>query len=356
LKIVFNALVCLLLAAAGLCQTTTPSKELPVSPEASQAETPSPAPDTPVITIQGLCERPGGGSAMPADCKTVVTRADFEKVAPANMPGPQKKQVADRYIQALILAEKAHEAGADRTPDFEKQLYLMRLQLLARAGYQDLQKQSATVSDSDVEDYYKQHLADYKAISFDKLYVPKQKFVQTSAIKPNDPDADKKRQASEAEMKDEADKLRARAASGEDFKKLQQEAYDFAGLKQTAQSTRMENQRKNQVLAADSAIFELKAGDVSQVFNDPAGFMVYKVAEVKDLPVASVRDEISRTLQAEKLKSAMDALQTSVKTTLDESYFGAAAANAPTLRKPGETPAQNPAPAVSKTPPPPGHK
>jgi len=267
--------------------------------------------------------------------------------------------VADRYVQALVLAEKAHEAGADRTPDFERQMYIMRLQLLARAGYQDLQKQTATVSDSEVEDYYKQHVADYKAISFEKLYVPKQKFAETSALKPNDPDAEKKRQASEAEMKEEADKLRAKAASGEDFKKLQQEAYDFAGLKQTAQSTRMENQRKNQVLAADSAIFDSKPGDVSQVFNDPAGFMVYKVIEIKDLPVANVHDEIARTLQAEKLKTAMDDLQNSIKTTLDESYFGTPtgpAGNAPTLRKPGETSAPNAAPSAGKTPPPPGQK
>lgn len=354
MKTSLTALVCLLLAAAGLGQSsstvpplkqrTSPTTELPV-PEA-----PSVAADDPVITIQGLCERPGGGSATPADCKTVVTRADFEKVAPANMLGPQKKQVADRYVQALVLAEKAHEAGEDRTPDFEKQVYLMRLQLLARAGYQGLQKQMATVSDDEVADYYKQHIADYKAITFDKLYVPKQKFVETSAIKPNDPDAEKKRQAAEVEMKDKADKLQARAAAGEDFKKLQQEAYDFAGLKQTAQSTRMENQRKNQVLAADAAIFELKAGDVSQVFNDPAGFMVYKIIEFKDTPVANVHDEIARTVQAEKLKAALDGLQTSVKTTLDERYFAATpAAAAPTLRKPGETPA-------AATTPPPGKK
>lgn len=364
MKTVLNALVCLLLAATGLGQSgsTTPTlkeRPAPSTNATTQPENLPVATDEPVITIQGLCERPGGGSATPADCKTVVTRADFEKVAPANMPGPQKKQVADRYVQALVLAEKAHEAGADRSPDFEKQLYLMRLQLLARAGYQDLQKQTATISDSEVEDYYKQHIADYKAVSFEKLYVPKQKFVETSTIKPNDPDAEKKRQASEAEMKAEAEKLRAGAAAGEDFKKLQQDAYDFAGLKQTAQSTRMENQRKNQVLAADAAIFELKAGDVSQVFNDPAGFMVYKIVEIKDLPVANVHDEIARTLQAEKLKTAMDGLQNSVKTTLDESYFGAQtgpAGNAPTLRRPGETPAQNPAPAAGKTPPPPGQK
>jgi hypothetical protein len=358
LKSFINALACVLLAASAMAQSNQTAAAPQQSSKGSEmlpVQAAGPADDAPVITIQGLCERPGGGSAAPSDCKTVVTRADFERIAPANTPAPQKKQIADRYVQALVLAEKAHESGADRNPDFEKQIYLMRLQLLARAGYQDLQKQTATVSDSEAEDYYKQHIADYKAISFDKLYVPKQKFTDASSTKPNAADAEKKGPASEAEMKDEAEKLRARAAAGEDFKKLQQDAYDFAGLKQTAQNARIENQRKNQVLAADSAIFELKTGDTSQVFNDPAGFMVYKIVEVKDLPIASVRDEISRTLQAEKLKAAMDGLQSSVKTSLDESYFGATA-GAPTLRKPGETPSQNAAPSAPKTPPPPGHK
>ena len=354
MKIVLIALVCLLLAVAGLGQsssTVPPLKQRATSnTELPVPEAPSVAADDPVITVQGLCEHSGAGSATPTDCKTVVTRADFERIIPPNTPAPRKKQAADSYVQALVLAEKAREAGADHTPEFEKQMFLVRLQMLARAGYQDLQKQAATASDSEVEDYYKQHIADYKSITFDRLYVPKQKFSDTSAVKPNDPDAEKKRQAAETEMKDEADKLRARAAAGEDFKKLQQDAYDVAGLKQTAQATRMENQRKNQVLAADAAIFELKAGDVSQVFNDPSGFMVYKVIELKDTPVASVHDEIVQTLKAEKLKAAMDGLQSSVKTTLDESYFASApAAPAPTLRKPGETPA-------ATTTPPPGKK
>ena len=362
MKLVFNALVCLLLATAVLGQSSTPpSKELPVSPgsQTSQAEGSSLAPDAPVITIQGLCERLAGSSATPSDCKTVLTRADFEKfLRTPNTPAAQKKMLADQLVPALVLQEKAHEDGLDHSPDFEKSMSIARLTILRGLELQELQKQSSKVSDTEIEDYYKQHINDYKAVSFEKLYVPKQKFVETSAVKPNDPDAEKKREASEAEMKAEADKLRAKATAGADFNKLQQEAYDFAGLKQTAQSTRMENQRKSQVLAADSAIFELKAGDVSQVFNDPAGFMVYKIVEFKDLPVASVHDEIARTLQAEKMKSAMDSLTNSVKTTLDESYFGASApgANAPTLRKPGETPAQNPAPSAGKTPPPPGQK
>jgi hypothetical protein len=351
LKVLSNALACVLLAGVVVGQISSSAakmKDTAKPPETNQAA--SPPADAAVITIQGLCEKPAGSSATPSDCKTVITRADFEKVAPANIPGPQKKRVADQYVQALLLAEKAHESGADRTPDFEKQMFFLRLRLLASTGYQDLQKETSKISDSEVEDYYKQHTADFKALTFDKLYVPKQKAVETSAIKPNDPDADKKRQASEAEMKAEADKLRARAVAGEDFKKLQQEAYDFAGLKQTAPSPRMENQRKSNILPADASIFELKAAEVSQVFNDPAGFMVYKIVEAKDLPVSAVHDEIARTLQAEKFKAAMDALQNSVKTTLDESYFASPAP--PTMRNPNELPVQNSPGSSSQTPPP----
>jgi len=350
-----------LLVGAALGQSSSNAPALKERPgvETPKAADSAPNPDTPVITIQGLCEKPGGTTAAPSDCKTVVTRADFEKVAPANLPGQQRKRVADQYIQALLLAEKAHESGVDRTADFEKQMYFLRLRALASAGYQDLQKEAGNVSDSEVEAYYKQHLADFKAITFDKLYVPKQKVVETSALKPNDPDLQKKREASEAEMKAEADKLRARAAAGEDFVKLQQEAYDAAGMKQqtaTAENTHKENQRKSYIPPSDASIFELKAGDISPVFNDPAGFMVYKVIEVKDLPVATVHDEISRAAQAEKLKSALDALQSSVKTTLDESYFATPAA--PTLRNPGEVPASQTAPPhrmpAAQNPPPPG--
>lgn len=352
MKALINLVACLLLGLAALGQSTSTAPALKPRPEPAPTEkqaTPenaTPAPDTPVITIQGLCEKSGGNGATPTDCKTVITRSDFEKVAPANLPGPQKKRVADQYIQALILAEKAHESGADHSPEFEKQMAFLRLRALATAGYQDLQKQASNVSDSEVEDYYKQHIADYKAINFDKLYVPKQKSLETSAQKPNDPELQKKREASEVEMKAEADKLRARAAAGEDFAKLQQAAYDFAGIKQAPQSTHMENQRKSSVLPADASIFDLKKGDVSEVFNDPAGFMVYKVTDTKDLPVATVHDEIARTLQAEKLKAAMDGLQNSVKTTLDESYFASPAP--PTLRTPGELPVQNPPPPGKK--------
>jgi len=198
-------------------------------------------------------------------------------------------------------------------------------------------------SDSEVEDYYRAHTADFRAISFNKLYVPKQKQSDAAALKPNDPDAQKKREASEAAMKEEADKLRARAAAGEDFTKLQQDAYDFAGSTLKPTNMLVEHVRKTGIPPTDASIFDLKKAEVSQVFDDPGGFMIYKIEAVEDMPLASVRDEITRKLQGDKVKAAFDAFQNSAKTTLDDAYFAAPAP--PTLKNPGELPVmQTPSP------------
>jgi len=359
----------LLLAGVALAQSNSSGPSLkarPASPTQAQgssastsaapgaaasSETSAVAPDAAVITIQGLCEKPGGSSATPADCKTVITRGEFEKVVNAvqpNMPAAAKKQFANRYVAALYLAEKAHELGLDKGPAFDEKMYIARLQILASLGGEQVHQEAAKVTDGEIETYYHDHIADYKTISYELLKVPKQKQVDPSTQKPGDPDAQKKREAAEAEMKAEADKLRARAAAGEDFAKLQQEAYDFGGYTQIKGSpARMDKVRRAGIPPADASIFELKVGDVSQVFNDPSGFVVYKMEAAEDVPVATVHDEISRKLASDREKGAIESLQNSTK--LDDSYFATPAPPAPpTLRNPGEAP--------SAPTPPPGKK
>lgn len=351
MKKLLIAVACLALAGVALAQQTDPSGNYkaggalsPVSPTSkapAASETSSVAPDAAVITIDGLCERPANSSATPADCKTVITRADFEKLINAiqpNLPPAARKQLANRYVQALFFAEKAHETGLDQGPDFDERMRLAKLQVLAVLGGQQAQQEAAKISDSDIETYYHDHLADYKTISYQRLYVPKQKQMNAANPNANDPELQSQRAATEADMKAEADKLRARAAAGEDILKLQQEAYDFGGNKQVQASTpRVDKARKGSIPPADAAIFELKAGDVSQVFSGSTGFTIYKIGAIEDVPVANVRDEISRKLAGERQKAMMDSLQKSIK--LDDAYFNATPATpmaAPTLRNPGE--------------------
>lgn len=354
-----KALLCgfawLLCAAIAIAQAnqepqlkTRPNPVQDLQPGDSSSTVP---PDAAVITIHGVCEKSG---AAPADCKTVITRAEFERVINSvqpNMPKAQQKQFASRYVSIVLLADKAHELGLDKGPDFDEQMYLARLQIAARFAGEKLQKDASKVSDAEIADYYSAHGNDFRTISYDRIYVPKQKSVDAASQKPNDPDAQKKREASEKEMKEEADKLRARAAAGEDFAKLQQEAYDFAGMKLKAPNPRVDKVRKNALPATDGAIFDLKKADVSQVFDDPQGYMIYKVEDFQDVPLADVREEVSRTLQAEKIRKASEELQKTAQsdTTYDDAYF--AIPRAPSLRNPGEVPA-NPSP----TSPPPGKK
>ena len=350
MKSVLHGVVCLMLVTAAISQTNKPAPTLKPRPSESNELVPGSnlPPDAPVITIQGLCERPPNSNAAPVDCSTVVTRDDFEKLVNAvqpNMPAANRKPFATRYVTILLLAEKAREMGLDKSPEFDEQMYIARLQLLARQAGEKMQRDAASVPDSEISDYYRQHASDYKTISFDRIFVPKQKQGATPA---NELNATKGSNASEAEMKTEAEKLRARAAAGEDPTKLQQEANDFAGNKTTVTNVKLENMRKTSIPASDSGIFDLKAGEVSQVFSDATGYRIYKVTEVKDLPLASVHDEIARALQGQKMKNAYDSLQNSAKTTFDNSYFSTPAA--PSLRNPGETP------APQGTTPPPGKK
>jgi hypothetical protein len=340
-----------MLAITALSQTTQPAPTLKPRPSESNELIPGSnvAPDAPVITIQGLCERPPNSNATPVDCSTVVTRADFEKLVNAvqpNMPGANRKAFATRYVTILLLAEKAHEMGLDKTPEFDEQMYIARLQLLARQAGEKMQHDAANVPDSQISDYYQQHANDYKTISFERIFVPKQKAVEATG-KPNELHPAKGNDTAEAEMKDEAEKLRARAAAGEDPAKLQQEANDFTGDKSKVKVTnvKVENMRKTSIPPSDAAIFDLKEGEVSQVFSDPTGYRIYKVTEIKELPLASVHDEIARTLQGQNIKNSFESLQNSAKTTFDNTYFATPAP--PSLRNPGETPAPQ-----SKTPPP----
>ncbi|HZP17978.1 MAG TPA: peptidylprolyl isomerase [Terriglobales bacterium] len=358
-----TALACLLVTGMAAAQANnngpvlkpranTPVQDLPIMESNSKVP-----PDAPVITIRGVCDKPVGAGTAEADCKTVITRAEFERVINAvqpNMPKAAQKQFASRYVIALLLADRAHRQGLDRGPEFDEQMNLARLQVLAKMGGEQLQKEAANASESDIQNYYQQHAGDFKTITYEKIYVPKQKQSDTAGVKPDDPELQKKREASQEEMKAEAGKLRARAAGGEDFVKLQQEAYDLAGMKLTASKTRVEKVRKSAIVpASDAAIFDLKKGEVSQVFDDPQGFMIYKVEDFQDLTLPEVHDEIARVLQNEKLKAASDALQKSATTeaAYDDAYF--AAPPPPTLRNPGEAaPQSTPKPA----PAPPGKK
>src|SRR5579864_2681041 len=115
-------------------QGTTASNPQPKT-ESQESPTSTVPPDAPVITIKGVCDN--SDKKSPAlECRTQVTRGEFEKVVDAvqpNMPARARRQFANRYATILAMSIKAKEMGLDKGPDYEERMKLARMQVLASA-------------------------------------------------------------------------------------------------------------------------------------------------------------------------------------------------------------------------------
>ena len=76
-----------------------------------------------------------------------------------------------------------------------------------------------------------QHDAAFEEVELQRVFIPRSKQVAESKDKPADDAAKKQEQESEDAMKKLADALRTRAAAGEDFEKLQDEAIAASEMK-----------------------------------------------------------------------------------------------------------------------------
>jgi len=330
-------LCCLLLSVAAWGQAPKPAVR-PAPPKAAAAAT-APAttaaagatiaPGTAVITIAGLCDKPSAAKA--ADCKTVVTRAEFEQlvntVAPTIAPAA-RKQLATQYGMALVMVHKAHQMGLDQGPKFQELMRVARIGVLTKELSQSLQDEAGHISDKEIEAYYHSHGEEFQEIDLQRIFIPRSKQVVESRDKPADDAAKKQEQESEDAMKKLADALRARAAAGEDFEKLQDEAIAASEMKGKP-PTKLGKIRRTSLPPDQAAIFNLKPGETSQLISGPNGYLVYKAGEKDTLPLDKVQAEISSTMRSQRMQDALQKIQQSATPELNEKYFADAPAAAP---------------------------
>ena len=289
-----------------------------------------------MITIAGLCDKPPADKSKATECKTVVTRAEFEQlisaVAPTIAPAA-RKQLATQYGTALVMVHKAHQMGLDQGPKFQELMRVARIGVLTKELSLNLQEQAAHVSDKDVEAYYHNNDSAFQEVDLQRIFIPRSKQPADSKDKPADPEAKKRQQESEDAMKKLAEAVRTRAAGGEEFDKLQEEAVAASELKGKP-PTKLGKVRRTSLPPDQAEIFNLKPGETSQLIATPNGFLVYKAGEKDTLPLEKVRDEISSTLRSQHMQDALQAIQQSATPELNEKYF----AEAPAPATQGSTP------------------
>jgi len=406
-----SSLMCVLLGtlAWGQAQPSAAPPANPgntAAPQASAMRAANP-PDTsdsvamtaPVLTIKGVCKpqpkpaaaKAGAAPAKPAaktaptECKTVITRAEFEKLEGyiAPKPSPQlKKQLASVYPNMLAFAQAAHEKGLDKGERFEALMKLKRIEVLNSELRREINDDATKLSDKDVEDYYRKNLSAYQQFNLDRVFVPRFRQPEAEAasdVKEADKDekpADKKETKAEEEEAKKAkteqaeaklsEELRTRAAAGEDFTKLQKDAYDAAGMKLDVPNINLPKVRRNGLPPGQVSVFELKEGEVSQVIADSGGHYIYRVKAIEQMPLDdTLKNEIKGMLTGQRQRAGMEKYQNSYSVESNEAYFGppapAGRPGAPPMRMPpnmkmppaAQTPhSPTPAPAAAPAAPP----
>jgi hypothetical protein len=340
-----------------------------------------------VLTIKGVCpaapktaaaaktatgKTAAAPAKKPADCKTEITRAEFEKLANAVSPNltPQlKRQLEQALPRFIAMSEAAKEKGLDKSPRFQEMLKVVKMQVLTNELQRSITDEADKISETDVETYYKANPEAYQQFSLDRLFIPKNKQpVTDDAMEGKEPEklteeqqkakeaADKaKQEQGEQEMTKLADTLRARAAAGEDFAKLQKEAFEASGTKVDNPTVNLPKVRRSGLPPAHAAVFDLKVSEISAVISDNGGHYIYKVVSEEVLPVDQVKEEIHNKLKSERTKTMMDKYTNSFQAVPNEAYFGPPGAAGPPGRMGmGGAPPPHPRPMMNQSAPPQG--
>lgn len=319
----FQCLVCLLLASLAYGQTAATDQ----APEVKVG------PDDAVITMNGFCVHP----AQPGKaCKTVITRAQFEKLTEALQPGMSlslRLNVANSYARNLRMSAAAEKRGLDKTPAFEEELRFARMQLLAQDLSHALQADANNITDADLQDYYQKNESSYEQATVARIFVPRAKQIvpaqeededagsadAQSAVTPKAEEAAQQKAAEEAMTKIAGD-LRARTVNGEDPDKLQIEAYTEAGFPRTTANTKMEKVRRATLPPRHETVFDLKPGEVSEVFSDPGGaHFIYKMISKQTLTLEDVKAEVRSAISSQRYRDSMKSFQGDV--VFSDAYF-----------------------------------
>ncbi|HVP53881.1 MAG TPA: peptidylprolyl isomerase [Candidatus Eisenbacteria bacterium] len=288
--------------------------------------------DQPVITLKDGC-KPIGDITPAQDCVSEVTRAQFEKLANALQPGmaaEAKRGFANNYGRLLVYSDAARALNLENNPDVQLILQFLTNQVLAEGLRRHYAEEFAHPSDQQIQEYYDKNSAKYLEATLERIIIPR------------NPGSSDKPAPSEEEQKAAAEKFRQRWVAGEDPVKLQQAAYQAAGV--TGAGTPEINlgaRRRGSLPVNQETVFQLKAGEISPVFDDPAAFYVYKVVSIREIPLSEEKDSIVKTLQQQKLQDKLEQIGKSATPVLNEEYFGPAAvsgAGAATHPTPSGTP------------------
>ena len=286
----------------------------------------------PVITLHGLC--PDDKASDPKTCATTVTKDQFDDVLSAVSLGGQAfspgaiRNVADNYVQNMVLADAALKNGVDKDPRIQELLRLVRLRTLADAYRRILEEKYRTPPPEEIEKYYRDNITRFEAVRAERLMIPK-----FNPRSPKDESGEFQKKAAVV-----AAEIRERAAKGEPLDRLQNDAFLKLGINPPSILPEPGIRRRGSFAPEiEKDIFALKPGEVSKIGNESGGFVVYRMIDKPTYTVEQVKGEIVRDIYQKKMEASIKGVLESVKAEFNDQYFATPPAPRP-LPVPGKAP------------------
>jgi len=338
-------IICLFIASTALAQTPSTTKKqgsTTKAPSSSPTPTPTPQatppsllnrdekpaelpPETPVISIKGLCPAENSAAVsnkVPAnaDCSMSVTKQQFDNLVKSfntnnqTVTQAQRRNLGQSYVELLIFSEAAKAAGIENTPAFIEVMRVLRMKTLGDLYRNQLAEQYRNPSQQEIEDYYKANQEKFEGAKLTRIFIPT-----------NNPDpqatAEKKTEY-QKKAPQVAEDIQARAAKGEDMSKLQKDAYTALAIAATPPTTDLGLARHGTFPPKiDQEIFSHKAGEVFRS-DEATGHMIYRVDGRQTSPLESVKAEITQQIFRQKMEAKTKELNSAVHTEYNEKYFG----------------------------------
>ena len=321
------------LAQAPAVPAKTPAKAPAATPKPAAPKSPAPVlqtpegPDTVVLKV-------GDQPYTKADLDFIINNLSPQVQRSVATQG--RKALGDQFATIVLLSQQAHSHHLDQTPAFEHKVVVQKQQLQAQAAYDEIVLQ-AKVTPDEISKYYSEHATEYDEI-----------MVRQMVVRKRPPNATTGPGLAPEEAKTRAEAIRKEVVAGKDIKQV---AADFKAsvpadpkedviIQAEPQSVRRGGMRPEM----DKAVFALKDGEVSEIFDVPQAMVMMQVTAHKRAELKDVSPQIEQALQKQKIDAAMGDLKKQTTIWMDDQYFAAPAglqpspeAVAPTL-KPAEKP------------------
>ena len=233
-----------------------------------------------------------------------ITQADIDEFT-QNIPRPFRRAFAnkalEKVIDAKVFYQMAIEEGLNKTPGFAARIESEKRRILADYFIEKKIKDKIKVSTKEVENYYKEHKAD---------------FVQKERVRPAH---------ILLKTRKEAEVMKTRLAKGEPFEKL---ARENTGNPLAKAGGDMGWKGRGQMPKEfENAAFRLQIGEISGIIKSSMGFHIVKVLDKKPGGMKSLdesRAQIENKLKTMKMISLKKRYREKARVRIiDESYKGA---------------------------------